>query len=163
MQFRKQLQLLANSPWRLVQCPIYMAQSKVLLSCRHGVLSCFTTSIWAKSSLRNWVHHQLLHILFFWLIIKNDLASLMQERVVRRNFNPVYNPVMDKHPIQGGVEILLLASCHGNWDKLRPDGIPGLNTDVTFCWPSAWKILICMYKVLCGRLSSFFTSVERWI
>ena len=32
------------------------------------------------------------------------------------------NPVMDYHPIQGGVEILPVASCYGNWDKLRPDG-----------------------------------------
>ena len=32
---------------------------------------------------------------------------------------------MDWHPIQGGVEILLVASCHGNWDKLRPDGPSG--------------------------------------
>ena len=32
------------------------------------------------------------------------------------------NPVMDQHPIQGGVEILLVASCYRNWDKLCPDG-----------------------------------------
>ena len=31
------------------------------------------------------------------------------------------NPAMDKHPIQGGVEILRVASCYGNRDKLRPD------------------------------------------
>ena len=29
------------------------------------------------------------------------------------------NPAMDQHPIQGGVEILLVASCYGNRDKLR--------------------------------------------
>ena len=34
---------------------------------------------------------------------------------------------MDWHPIQGGVEILLVASCFRNWDKLRPDGPLGLN------------------------------------
>ena len=28
------------------------------------------------------------------------------------------NPAMDQHPIQGGVEILLVASCYGNRDKL---------------------------------------------
>ena len=28
------------------------------------------------------------------------------------------NPAMDWHPIQGGVEILLVASCYGNRDKL---------------------------------------------
>ena len=32
------------------------------------------------------------------------------------------SPAMDWHPIQGGVEIFLVASCHGNRDKLRPDG-----------------------------------------
>ena len=32
------------------------------------------------------------------------------------------NPAMDKHPIQGGVEILLVTSCYRNWDKLWPDG-----------------------------------------
>ena len=32
------------------------------------------------------------------------------------------NPAMDQHPIQGGVEILLVASCYGNRDKLRPGG-----------------------------------------
>ena len=29
--------------------------------------------------------------------------------------------MMDKHPIQGGVEILLVVSRYGNWNKLRPD------------------------------------------
>ena len=29
-------------------------------------------------------------------------------------FNAGGNPAMDWHPIQGGVEILLVASCHGN-------------------------------------------------
>ena len=40
-------------------------------------------------------------------------------------FNAGGNPAMDWHPIQGGVEIVLVASCHGNRDKLRPDGPPG--------------------------------------
>ena len=31
------------------------------------------------------------------------------------------NPVMDWHPIQGGVEILLVTSCYGNQDKVRLD------------------------------------------
>ena len=38
------------------------------------------------------------------------------------------NPAMDKHPIQGGVEILLVASCYRNRDELRP----GSYTDFTF-------------------------------
>ena len=32
------------------------------------------------------------------------------------------NPAMDYIPPRGGVEILLVASCYGNWDKLRRDG-----------------------------------------
>ena len=36
---------------------------------------------------------------------------------------------MDWHPIQGGVEIFLVASCHGNQDKLRPDGPLGSYAD----------------------------------
>ena len=32
------------------------------------------------------------------------------------------NHVMDQRPIQGGVEMLLVASCYGNRDKLRRDG-----------------------------------------
>ena len=32
--------------------------------------------------------------------------------------NAAGNPAMDQHPIQGGVEILLVASCYRNQDKL---------------------------------------------
>ena len=42
------------------------------------------------------------------------------------------NPAMDWHPIQGGVEILLVALCFRNWDKLRPDGPLGLYADFTY-------------------------------
>ena len=42
------------------------------------------------------------------------------------------NPAMDKHPIQGGVEILLVASCYKNRDKLRPDGPLGSYADLSF-------------------------------
>ena len=41
------------------------------------------------------------------------------------------NPAMDQHPIQGGVEILLVASCYRNRDKLRPDGPLGSHADNT--------------------------------
>ena len=37
---------------------------------------------------------------------------------------------MDLHPIQGGVEILLVASCYRNRDKLRPDGPLGSYADL---------------------------------
>ena len=47
-------------------------------------------------------------------------------------FNAGGNPVMDKHPIQGGVEIFLVASCYGNWDKLRPVESHSSCADFTF-------------------------------
>ena len=37
-------------------------------------------------------------------------------------FNAGGNPAMDWHPIQEGVEILLIVSNYRNRDKLRPDG-----------------------------------------
>jgi len=45
------------------------------------------------------------------------------------------NPAMDWHPIQGGVEILLVTSCYGNRGKLRPGGPLGLYGDFTFTYP----------------------------
>ena len=42
------------------------------------------------------------------------------------------NPAIDQHPIQGGVEILSVASCYRNRDKLRPDGPLGPNADLFF-------------------------------
>ena len=39
------------------------------------------------------------------------------------------NPAMDWHPIQGGVAILLVASCYGDRDKLQPDGPLGSYAD----------------------------------
>jgi len=39
---------------------------------------------------------------------------------VPAKFNAGGNPEMDWHPIQGGVEILLVAKCYRSWDKLRP-------------------------------------------
>jgi len=41
------------------------------------------------------------------------------------------SPTMDSRPVQGGVEILLVASCYGNRDKLRPDGPLGSYADLT--------------------------------
>ena len=43
-----------------------------------------------------------------------------------------FNPAIGWHPIQGGVEILLVASWYKNRDKLRPDGPLGLYADLTF-------------------------------
>ena len=43
---------------------------------------------------------------------------------------------MDKHIIQGGVEILLVTSCYGNQDKLWPDW--SLDSNVDFTLPYPW-------------------------
>ena len=46
------------------------------------------------------------------------------------------NYVMDFKPCtQGEVEILLVASCYGNWDKLPPDRPLGSYADVNFTLP----------------------------
>ena len=47
-------------------------------------------------------------------------------------FNGGGNPAMDWHPIQGGVDIFIVASCHGNRDKLRPDEPLGSYVDFTY-------------------------------
>ena len=53
---------------------------------------------------------------------------------------------MDWHPIQGGVEIFLVASCHGTRDKLRPDGPLGSCADFTLLW-----LPCCPVKTLCDE------------
>ena len=62
-------------------------------------------------------------------------------------FNAGGNTAMDQHPIQEGVEMLLVASCYLNRDKLRPDGPLDLYTDLMFL-PSTFKglaaILVCI-------------------
>ena len=40
--------------------------------------------------------------------------------------------IVDQHPIQGGVVMLLVASCKGNCDKLQLDGLFSLRTDFTY-------------------------------
>ena len=49
-------------------------------------------------------------------------------------FNAGDSPAMDKHPIQGGVEILLVTSCYRNWDKLHvwPDEPLRSYADLTY-------------------------------
>ncbi len=44
-------------------------------------------------------------------------------------FNAKDNPAMDLHPIQGGVEMLLVASCYWDRDKLQSDEPPGSNAE----------------------------------
>ena len=47
------------------------------------------------------------------------------------------NPVMDQHPIQGGVEILLVTSCYRNWDKLQP-GFSSMKQPGVFLLSPGW-------------------------
>ena len=44
-------------------------------------------------------------------------------------FNAGGNPVMNS---RGEKKKFLVASCYGNWDKLRPDGPLGSYADLTF-------------------------------
>ena len=64
------------------------------------------------------------------------------------------NPSMDLHPIQGGVEILLVASCYRNRDKLRPDEPLGMYADLTFTYfiTCTWQLL----QLYMAVLSTFF-------
>ena len=64
-------------------------------------------------------HGRGLCVVFLGKTLYSHGASLHQGTGER---NAGGNPAMDKHPIQRGEEILLVASCYRNWDKLRPDG-----------------------------------------
>ena len=44
------------------------------------------------------------------------------------------NPVVDWHPIQGGVEILLVTSYYRDWDKLWPDRPLGSYSQLYLVW-----------------------------
>ena len=55
--------------------------------------------------LCSWARHLTLKVPLSTQVYKWVPVNLMLEG----------NPAMDWHPIQGGVEILLVASCHGNW------------------------------------------------
>ena len=64
-------------------------------------------------------------------------------------FNAGGNPAMDWHPIQGGVEILLVASCYRNRDKLRPDGPLGSYVDFTFFYFTVSHLIISICSCIC--------------
>ena len=57
---------------------------------------------------------------------------------------------MDQHPIQGGVEIIPVASCYRNPDKLRPVGPLGSNADFR-----GWREIFCNKDIqkLTGHLA----------
>ena len=76
------------------------------------------------------------------------------------------NPAMDYHPIQGGVEMLSVASCYRNQDKLRPDEPVGSYTDFTYLIPcNEWSIfkyfvfncrINCSWSCLCYLVCLLF-------
>ena len=59
---------------------------------------------------------------------------------------------MDSHPIQGGVEIFLVASCYGNRDKLRPDGPLGSYADFTYTPKTGNSTLFKFHVLRKGKL-----------
>ena len=69
-------------------------------------------------------------------------------------FNAGGSPAMDQHPIQGGVEIFLVASCYKNRYKLRPNGRMGrMQIDFTLLFG---QTIICYiparFAVLTNRI-----------
>ena len=60
---------------------------------------------------------------------------------------------MDQRSIQGGVKILLVASCYRNRDKLPPDELIGWYVDFTLPY-------LCLFTYLAGKvlLSSLLPS-----
>ena len=67
------------------------------------------------------------------------------------------NPAMDEHPIQGGVEILSVASCYRNVrnrDKLQPDGPLGPNADFTLPYLTICQLMTSEKFLLCIAFSS---------
>ena len=62
-----------------------------------------------------------------------------------------------QHPIQGGVEILLVASCNRNWDELQPDGPLGSYAD--FSSLQVWVFLWCSITMTTNR--EFINSQAR--
>ena len=73
--------------------------------------------------LCSWARHFTFTVLLFTQVYKWVPANLMLGGTLRWTSIPSR---------QGGVEILLVASCYRNRDKLRPGGPLGSNTDFTF-------------------------------
>ena len=85
------------------------------------------------------------------------------------------NPAMDYHPIQWGVEILSVASCYRNLDKLWPGGPLGSNADFIYLWNVKSELInmsrahsdffLCPTLVLCWlvHFSHFgITELKTW-
>ena len=70
---------------------------------------------------------------------------------------------MELHPIQGGVEILLVASCYENRNKLHPNGPLGSYTDVTFTLPLAFFFYMtrCRHERKFWRILNYLCTVQK--
>ena len=80
-----------------------------------------------------------------------------------RKFTAGGNPAMDWHPIQGGIEILLVASCYRNGDKLRPDGSLGLYTDFILTYfQTLMKSLNYNTSYIYQYFSLFSSHMDVW-
>ena len=81
------------------------------------MVSAFDLTVWVRALARDtvlcsWARHFTLTVPLSTQVYKWVAVNLMLGG----------NPVIDWHPIQGGVEILRVTSCYRNRDKLRPDG-----------------------------------------
>ena len=79
------------------------------------------------------------------------------------DFNAVCNPAMDEHPIQGGgwgggVEILLVALCYRNHDKLWPGGPLGCMQTFTYPVPREgyWQ-----FQEIAGFENPFYIDEDK--
>ena len=83
-----------------------------------------------RSGFKPWPGHW---VVFLGKILYSHSASLHPGvQMGTGKFIAGGNPEMNKHPIQGGVEIPLVASCYGNRDKLQPDGPLGSYANFTY-------------------------------
>ena len=71
-----------------------------------------------------------------FLVVSNPIPFLMSYSLARGSYSNYYSlgqtslgRSVGQSVMPGGVEILLVASCYGNRDKLRPDGPLGSYAD----------------------------------
>ena len=75
-----------------------------------------------QSGFESWPRHC---VVFLGTTLYSLSASLRPRCNINNGYRQISaggNPTMDKLPIQGGVEILLVASCQEKLDKLWPNG-----------------------------------------
>ena len=86
------------------------------------------------------------------------------------------NSAMDYNPIQGGVEILLVASCYRNRDKLRPDGPLGSYADIQLMriekltiWLGSCCVIqlnslnLCYEKCIEITMENVYADITTWL